>query len=255
MISKNKIKYITSLNIKKFRLENRQFIAEGDKIVKALMEATNIKVTDIFAVEDWISKNISKIPEYINVNRVSDNELKKISNQQSPNQVIAIADIPEYKLEVNKLKNLTILLDKIQDPGNLGTIIRTSAWFGIKDIICSDNSVDVFNAKVIQASMGAIATVKVHYANLTDILKYAAFNNINVYGTFLTGNNIYQQDLKLPAFVLFGNEANGISENLIDFINYKIQIPARLNNTNIVESLNLSSSVAIVCSEFFRRIV
>jgi len=182
--------------------------------------------------------------------------LKKISSLTTPNEVLAICAIPENKLNVSELKNkLTLVLDDIRDPGNLGTIIRIADWFGIENIICSLETVDIYNPKVVQATMGSIARVNVFYEDLKTIfLEALTKNNFPIYGTVLNGENIFEKSLTSNGFIVIGNESNGISIELLPLINEKISIPTfSVNETNSVESLNAAIATAIVCTEFKRR--
>ena len=253
MISKNRIKYIQSLKLKKFRTESGQFVAEGDKIIRSFLQSGTIKITDIYAIDMWLSKNKNLLDHIPVVEEISANELDRICGQKTPNKVVALADIPQYSLDTTKLNTTTIVLDQIQDPGNLGTIIRTAGWFGIENIICSKNSVDAYNPKVVQSTMGALSVVKIHYAELETLIQEAIKLKIPVYGTFTDGKNIYNEKLISNGWIVFGNESSGISESIEKLVTRRIHIPAGLENKLITDSLNVSSSVAIVCSEFLRN--
>ncbi|MBN2520993.1 MAG: RNA methyltransferase [Bacteroidales bacterium] len=250
MLSKNNIKFINSLKTKKFRELHRKFIVEGDKITKELLES-DYTVSNIFGKKEWLKKNTYEKFRNIEIIEVNDNELKKISSLTAPNQVLAIADIPDNEIKYADFNNdINIVLDDIQDPGNMGTILRTADWFGIKNIICSLNCVDIYNQKVIQASMGSIFRVNVYYMKLNDFLNQFN-NNYSIIGTFTEGDNIYNTDLPESAFIIFGNEAKGINPKFEKFIHKKITIP-NFNNSK-TESLNVATSVAITCSEIRRR--
>ncbi len=252
MLSKNKIKYLTSLQVKKYREENNQFVAEGVKLVDELLKS-NFKITEIFALKEWINKHASI--RNMEVNEISLTELERISGLKTPNHVVALVEITNQQINVNEIySDLVIALDDIKDPGNLGTIIRIADWFGINNIVCSVNSVDVYNSKVVQATMGSIARVNVYYTDLNKFISNAP-KDIKVYGTLLEGENIYQKELSEKGIILIGNEANGISSELISLITDKIHIPSFANNNNDkAESLNASVATAIICSEFKRRI-
>ncbi|NVN93711.1 MAG: RNA methyltransferase [Bacteroidetes bacterium] len=252
MLSKNTIKYITSLKQKKFRDEFRQFVAEGDKLVSELL-LSYLKIVEIFAVKEWFSAH--NIAGNIKVTEVTAFELERISGLTTPNLVIALLEIPDNeKFETINFDNLILVLDEIKDPGNLGTIIRIADWFGIKDIICSNHTVDIYNPKVVQATMGSIARVIVHYTELTTFLKEIP-KNIPVYGTLLSGENIYTQDLTKNGMIIIGNESKGISGELLPLIKTKLLIPSfPENNESRAESLNASIACAIVCAEFKRRV-
>lgn len=251
MLSKNKIKFINSLKLKKFRDEYKLFIAEGDKLVKDLISGGYL-IQEIYCTQKWLQNY--PISRNILLNEINEEELSRISQLSTPNQVLAIASYQEKSINYDKIfQNLSLMLDEIKDPGNLGTIIRIADWFGISDIICSENSVDIYNPKVVQSTMGSIARVKVHYTNLADFLKKCPVN-FPVYGTLLDGNNIYEQDLSKNGIIIVGNESRGISEDLLQNITNKLLIPSYAQNLeNKAESLNASVATAIVCAEFKRK--
>jgi len=254
MLSNNKIKFIKSLDNKKSRDESGQFIIEGDKIVSEFINAgwnINLLVAQTRWTETFPERALQNIEEIIDV---ENNELKKISSLKTPHNVLAIVNKPEFLINWNEiLNNLTLVLETIQDPGNLGTIIRTAAWFGIGNIICSPDSVDVFNQKVIQASMGAILRVKVHYTNLFDFMNRISESNFPAYGASLDGMPVYDCDLSANGIILLGNESAGISSSLKKYITQKIRIPFFSDTTEGIESLNVSMAAAIICSEFRRK--
>lgn len=251
MLSKNKIKFINSLSLKKNRIKHGQFIAEGTKIVQDLMES-NFIIDEIYYTSEIEQISFDNIKW--NHFMVDLHELKKISQLKTPQGILAVVRIPLLQLNIKNLANsLTILLDDIQDPGNLGTIIRIANWFNIKTIVCSENSVDVYNPKVIQASMGSLSGVEVHYADLDKIIEEAKKLNIPVYGTFLDGENIYSSNLPDNGMIVFGNESKGISENLKPKISFKIHIPSFNADTTKTNSLNIAIATALVCSEFRRN--
>lgn len=257
MLSKNKIKFINSIKKKKYREIHQCFFAEGEKLVDELLDS-NIQIINIFATTDWINKNQQRFylrPES-EVIEISENELNKISSLTTPNKVFAVAKQPVYEYKIEEIRTgLNLFLEDINDPGNFGTIIRIADWFGIKNIFCSKESVDVYNTKVVQTSMGAIYRIKVHYVKsaefLTDLSKP---ENFNIYGTFLEGNNIYQESLDKNGLIIMGSESHGISKELTPFINKKLFISNYPSNEKTSESLNISVATAIVCSEFRRRI-
>lgn len=248
-LSKNRIKYIRSLELKKHRKEEQVFIAEGTKLVLDLMEVFDC--VTLLCTPDWIKKNAStKANEII---EVTEDDLNKISQLKTAQQVFAIFKQPHYELDTDVLKReLCIGLDDIQDPGNLGTIIRLADWFGIENIFCSLNTVEVYNPKVIQATMGAVARVKIHYLALEQLLE----NNkeIPIYGTFLEGDNIYQEKLSDNGLILMGNEGNGISDELQKMVSKKLFIPNYPTSRQTSESLNVATATAIVCAEFRRQV-
>ncbi len=251
MISKNKIKHIQSLHLKKNRDEEGVFIIEGIKLVLEFLNSNAFDVIELFATIDFIkeTKNILQQKRIVFLD-ISDEELKKISLQSNPNKVLAIVTKKINKLNVELLNNnLTLYLDDIRDPGNLGTIIRIADWFGIKQVICSPSTTDVYNPKTLQASMGAVLRTTVVYQNFNDLLPHLA--NTIIYGALLNGKNIYTSTLKNGLLVI-GNEANGISAQVALSITNAITIPAAVNNGS--ESLNAANATAIICGEFYRQL-
>lgn len=253
MISNSLIKFINSLKTNKYRNVHQKFIAEGPKIVSELLNSSFI-VDKILATKDWMDSQKDPDLKNINVIEISEKELKKISALKTPNKVLAIVNIPDRKkIPSNIFSDLILMLDEIKDPGNMGTIVRTADWFGIPYIICSDNCVDIYNPKVVQATMGSISRVKVYY---TDLYKY--LQNIpsetKVFATMLDGKNIYRAELDEKGIILIGNESRGISKNLESFITDKISIPSFTSSKfETAESLNASVATAIVCAEFRKR--
>ncbi|MEI6817012.1 MAG: RNA methyltransferase [Bacteroidota bacterium] len=252
MISNNQIKFIKSLQTKKFRNEYGIFIAEGDKISKMILKS-DYKVHSLYATNDWLNSNHEIIID-INHEEVSINELGRISSLKTPQEVLVVVKIADQKLNPKDLLNqLTLVFDEIKDPGNLGTVIRIADWFGIKNIICSLDSVDSYNPKVIQATMGSFCNVKIHYYPLDDLFNINKKEmHLPVYGTLLNGENIYHANLKKEGLIVFGNESKGIDQNYYTFINESIKIPSIDCVGSGAESLNIGVSVGIVCSEFMR---
>jgi TrmH family RNA methyltransferase len=259
MLSKNQIKFVNSLKLKKFRDEHNLFIAEGTKIVSELLQS-KIKVKQVFATSIFL--NSIKIDKSVEWFEVKASELDRMSVQVTANEVLAVCEIPEYNFDYSEFENkLTLVLDNIKDPGNLGTIIRIADWFGIETIICSKETVDAFNPKVVQATMGSIARIKLHYVNLSEF--FDGFKKISssplsfpIYGALLEGSSIYSQPLSSNGFIVIGNESKGISESIIPFITDKISIPS-FSHTKAggseAESLNAAIASSIICSEFRRR--
>lgn len=247
-LSKNKIKYIHSLALKKIRKEEQVFLAESPKVVEEL--AAYFPCRFLAATSSWLKANPT-----ISANEIAEvtqDELSRASLLKTPQQVLAIFEQPQYTLDSQVVRHsLCLALDDVQDPGNLGTIIRLADWFGIKDIICSPNTVDVYNPKVIQATMGAIARVKIHYTSLTDFIR--SVGNIPVYGTFLNGENIYGQELANNGLIVMGNEGNGISPEIETLVSHRLYIPNYPQGQKTSESLNVAIATAIVCSEFRRQ--
>ena len=240
MLSKNDIKLIKSLKYKKQRYLNKMFVVEGKKSVS---EFINSK----FDLHKLFSINISEF-SINNVIQVSQDDLEKISFLSNPDDHLAIFKIPNEK-PLNK-NNLLVGLESINDPGNLGTIIRTCEWFGVKDIVCSLDSVDCYNPKVVQSAMGSLSRINITYLDLTNFLKS---ESLNKFGTFINGESVYENKISTDnGIVVFGNEANGISSNLRSLIDVELTIP-RFNNKSYPESLNLSNSLGIILSEFSRK--
>lgn len=261
-ISKPKIKLIHSLDSKKGRRESGLFIAEGPKVVGDLLELIPARL--IIATGEWLKTN-KHYNDNAEIIEVSEEELKKASLLQHPQKVLALFSIPNYtdgnennlvnlltKKDDDKQK-LTIALDGVQDPGNLGTIIRIADWFGISDIICSNDTVDAFGPKVVQATMGSIARVRVHYTDLEKLIK-ALPEGFPVYGTFLDGCDLYEKPLSVGGIIIMGNEGKGISQSVKSLVNHRLLIPNYPKGRNTADSLNVAIATAITCAEFRRRI-
>jgi TrmH family RNA methyltransferase len=241
MLSKNQIKLITSLQQKKYRKQEQLFFAEGVKVVQELLQS-NFELQDLFTTkQDFISVSKTK------VHAISDAELKKISALATPNSCLAVFKIPKAK--EMKESGLILALDDVRDPGNLGTIIRLCDWFGIETLFCSDETVDIYNPKVVQATMGSISRVNVVYGDLENFL---VKTKLTVFGTFMDGKNIYQESLPKEGIIVMGNEANGISEAVEKLVTHRIAIP-RFGDLQITESLNVATATAIILSEFKRN--
>jgi RNA methyltransferase, TrmH family len=254
MLSKNNAKYIVSLQKKKVRYEEKMFVIEGDKLVTEFLLA-KIPVKMLIAKPEFLNSLSADMKKYASeVEDVSYEELKHISTLKTPHNALAVVPVPDRILDAGDiLKDLTVALDFIQDPGNLGTIIRAAAWFGIKNIVCSPECVDVYNPKVIQASMGAILHVNVYYSDLKELVVLACEKKIPVFGTILEGKSIYDHKLDKNGVILLGNESNGISEVLIPYITDKIMIPGVGKAIPGIESLNVGMAASIVFSEFIRK--
>ena len=248
MISKATIKKIHALDMRKFRRNERLFVAEGPKLVDEL--CATMKPVYIAALPEWISEN-AKIVSGTEYDIVTSDELQRASLQKNPQQVIALFPIPEHRFCTEQLKNeLVLMLDGVQDPGNLGTIARIADWFGIRNIICSAETADIYNPKAVQATMGALARVKFHY---TDLIQLLSQYDGPVYGTFLDGENIYGQELSENGIIVMGNEGKGISQGVGEMINRRLYIPNYPIGTQTTESLNVAIATSIVCAEFRRR--
>ncbi|EMQ95611.1 RNA methyltransferase, TrmH family [Xanthomarina gelatinilytica] len=238
MLSKSQIKTITSLKQKKYRLQQGLFVAEGVKTINELL-ASQFSLQQLYTTNSFkIDANLETV--------VSEKELKKISFLKTPNTALAIFKIPEPKaINTNQL---LVALDNVRDPGNLGTIIRLCDWFGITDLVCNIETVDCYNPKVVQATMGSITRVNVSYLNLTDFLKTT---HMPIFGAFMEGDNIYKSQLPNKGILVLGNEANGISREIEQVITTKISIP-RFGQLQSTESLNVATAAAILLSEFRR---
>ena len=249
MLSKNKIKYIRSLELKKNRKEEQVFIAEGHKLVEDLLGHFSCKL--LVATSAWLNQHRSVEAEEII--EVTQEELAKASFQKTPQGVLAVFEQPQYECDSKVLKDsLCLALDDVQDPGNLGTIIRLADWFGIEHIFCSQGTADVYNPKTIQATMGAVARVKVHYCDLVSLIR--SLKDVPVYGTFLDGDNMYGKTLSANGLIVMGNEGKGVSPEVGNLINERLYIPNYPMGRITSESLNVAIATAIVCSEFRRRI-
>jgi len=241
MVTKNQIKHITSLQQKKYRKQHHLFIAEGKKVIQELIDG-GLNLVQIYttAPNNWIlDKRL--------IETVSLVELNKMSALSTANDSLAIFTIPEVPFE--NLGKITLVLDNIKDPGNLGTIIRLCDWFGIENLVCSEQTVDVYNPKVVQSTMGSLARVRIHYKNLTDFI---TSQNLPVLGTFMEGHDIYSENLPEQFLLVLGNEADGISETLSHLISRKVSIP-RFGTLQKTESLNVATAAAIFLSEFCRK--
>jgi TrmH family RNA methyltransferase len=254
MLSKNKIKFIVSLQKKKIREEYKLYVIEGDKIVREFISA-GIPIKSLLAKPEFINSFPEEsLKEVSETEPVSYEELKQISALKTPHNALAVVCMPEQTTGRSKfIKDQCAVLDCIQDPGNLGTIIRAAAWFGINNIVCSEDCVDIYNPKVIQASMGAIIHVRVLYTDLAGFLEYAKEKKVSVYGTMLHGESIYNQDLDNKGIILLGNESRGISDVLVPYIDHKLMIPKFSGATLGIDSLNVGMAASIVFSEFARR--
>ena len=240
MISKTQIKLINSLSQKKYRQKHGLFIAEGIKVIKEIL-ASSYEVTDIFSKTDVFS-----LLKPTNLHLVAEKELKKISKLTTPQTALALVKIPPVK-KVN-LSGVVVALDGVRDPGNLGTIIRLCDWFGVEHLLCSPDTVDCYNPKVVQASMGSLTRVNIHYRNLPEVIEQTA---LPVFGTFMEGENVYQQSLPSEGILIMGNEANGIRDDVARMVTHRLSIP-QFGANGATESLNVATATAILLSEFKR---
>jgi TrmH family RNA methyltransferase len=240
MVSKNQIKFISSLHLKKNRIANQLFIAEGVKVIQELLKS-NFILEHLYCTEPLFDEVNSTLKSII-----SESDLKKISTLSSPNNCLAVFKIPVATPIIEE--GIILALDDIRDPGNLGTILRLCDWFGISQVICSEKTVDLYNPKVVQATMGSIARVNLSYVDLNLFLQKTT---LPVFGTFMEGENVYKQSLPKEAIIIMGNEANGISQEIEKTIQNRITIP-RFGNLQLTESLNVATATAIILSEFRR---
>ena len=253
MVSKSKMNFIISLQKKKVREEEKLYIIEGDKLVKEFLMA-KVDVRTLIAKPEFLNSlplvHKQGIGEVI---LASYDELKKMSTLRTPQNALAVIQMPEVSSDqVAFEKNLTVALDCVQDPGNLGTIIRAAAWFGIKNIFCSKDCVDVYNSKVIQATMGAILHVSVYYTDLQKLLESAADNKIKIYGALIEGESIYTYKLGNKGIILLGNESKGISDELLPYITDRLMIPKLAQAESGIDSLNVGMAASVIFSEFTR---
>ncbi|MDR0823514.1 MAG: RNA methyltransferase [Prevotella sp.] len=246
-LSKNKLKYIRSLKEKKYRSEHGTFVAEGNKMVSDLLPCLTCQL--LVATPDFL--NTAETKDVEEVIEVNDSELAQASFLQNPQQVLAVFYQPVYREGIDISKQLTLALDGIQDPGNMGTIIRLADWYGIKHIFCSLDTVDAYNPKVVQATMGALARVSVHYVDLAAFL--TRNQQLPVYGTLLDGENMYEQEISPVGIIVMGNEGNGIRPEVEKLISQKLYIPNYPLGSPTSESLNVAIATAIICAEFRRR--
>lgn len=249
MISKARIKWIKSLEMRKYRLLHNAFVAEGPKLVGELLPC--FAPLYVAATKEWLTANKHLLVDAKEVDEVNREELERVSLLKTPQSVLAVFPVPNTfpPREVGET-GLVLALDGVQDPGNLGTILRIADWFGIHDILCSEGTADAYNPKCVQSCMGALARVKVHYCNLPEVLKET---NVPVFGTFLDGNNIYKEELSRGGIIVMGNEGNGISEEVAKHINRRLYVPNYPQGSLTTESLNVAVATGIVCAEFRRR--
>lgn len=256
MISKNKVKYIRSLEMKKFRKADQVFVAEGHKLVGDLLGA--FECTYLAATAQWLDQHTSVLHSaqlrHTEIDEVSEDELKRLSFQETPQQVLAVFCQPQWSVNLNEVasQGLCLALDDVQNPGNLGTIVRVADWFGIEHIFCSQGCADIYNPKTVQATMGAIARVQVHYVNLEESLK-SLDGSVPVYGTFLDGENMYEKELSHQGVIVMGNEGKGVSKEVEACVDERLYIPNYPEGRETSESLNVAIATAIICAEFRRR--
>lgn len=246
-LSKNKIKYLSSFAKKKTREEEGKFIVEGDKLVGELLNS-NFKIDCIVATKEWLNSNNPNCEIY----EATHDDLTKISLLQNPQNAWALAYCKDSQSNINT-EGLVLALDGIQDPGNMGTIIRLADWFGISQIICSKECVDIYNPKVVQATMGSIFRINVNYVDLPDFLSKTKDSEILAADMF--GENIYTSEIKKDTILVMGNEGNGISDAVSKIVNRTIHIPSFNTTGKTSESLNVAVATAILCSEIRRKFI
>ena len=239
-LSRNHIKLITSLRQKKYRLKHKLFVAEGVKVVEELLNS-NFEIEKLFVTEEY--KSFAKETDVVSISAL---ELKKISQLKSPNKVLGLFKIPVVSMVPTE--GLVVALDDVNDPGNLGTIIRLCDWFGVAKLVCSQKTVDCFNQKVVQASMGSLSRVSIVYQDLISFLELC---ELPTFIADMDGENVYQTELPKEAVLIMGNEANGISDQIRNSIDRKVAIP-RFGAVQQTESLNVATATAILLSEFKR---
>lgn len=253
MLSKSNIKLINSLKMGKYRRQHQLFVAEGSTNVLDFLQS-GVETETLYATHDWLKTNQSFLNK-IEVAEVSLKELATISALKTPPEVLAVFAIPErHETDLDTINDLVLMLDDIRDPGNLGTIIRTADWFGIRHIICSENTVDAYNPKVVQASMGSLARVQMLYQDLRKTI-VSKPDYLKVFGAVLEGNNMVELTKPNRGIILIGSEAHGISKELMPLVDVKITIPKQVSaglHTS-AESLNASIATAIICYEFRRK--
>ena len=255
MISKNQIKFIKGLELKKFRKAHNAFVAEGPKLVLDILP--HFRCQMIVATKLWLhehQKDIAMNTQNCEIIEVNENELQRVSFLKTPQDVLAVFSIPHHpvELQVCASNSLCLALDDVQDPGNLGTIIRIADWFGIENIFCSLGTADVYNPKTIRATMGAIARVHIHYLSLAEEINQCK-GKFPIYGTLLEGKNIYERELQHKGLVIMGNEGKGLSPEIREMISDALYIPSFPQDRPTSESLNVAIATAIVCAEFRRR--
>ena len=252
MISKARIKWIKSLEMRKYRLQHKAFVAEGPKLVGELLPySTPLYVA---ATRDWLLANRHLLQTATEVDEVSREELERASLLRTPQSVLAVMPIPERTreeaIQAIAERQLIVALDGVQDPGNVGTILRICDWFGIRRVLCSDGTADIYNPKCVQSCMGALARVEVFYCNLPEVLSKA---KTPVFGTFLDGTDIYGEELSDSGIIVMGNEGNGISPEVERLVSRRLYIPNYPKGSLTTESLNVAVATGIVCAEFRRR--
>lgn len=249
MISKARIKWIKSLEVRKYRQEHGAFVAEGPKLVGELL--SRFVPLYVAATKEWLAEHGHELGGSTQVDVVSREELARASLLRTPQCVLAVMPVSrEMPDEAVSAGQLTLALDGVQDPGNLGTILRVADWFGIRRVLCSEGTADVYNPKCVQSCMGALARVEVYYCRLPETLRAAG---VPVFGTFLDGEDIYEAELSETGVIVMGNEGNGISRDVEEVVSHRLLVPNYPQGSLTTESLNVALAAGIVCAEFRRR--
>ena len=241
MLSKSTIKFVKSLQLKKNRIKESSFVVEGDKMVNELLQQNRYQIRQIFALESWIGKHLTKIKDSSCLQQVTSKEMDRLSSLRSHRSVIAVVSIPENPRTVLPNSQLCLVLDHIQDPGNLGTIIRLADWFNIQQVICSEDCVDLYNPKVIQATMGSFLRVSVRYESLIHLFK--SQSDVKIWVTSLKGEPLRELSLDQPTYVVIGNEGHGIRDDITALAHKSISI----EKFGKAESLNVAMATSIIC--------
>ena len=246
MLSKNTIKYLRSLQLKKFRQKYNNFVVEGDKIAQEIIRNPSIEIESIYALDSWIETNENALQFHLQkIIKISEKDLTRISGLKTPNQVLIVVKQLKPSIKPSEIyAGLSIYLDSIKDPGNFGTIIRTADWFGIKNIFCSLDCVELYNPKVLQATMGSFLRINVFFVEFDWIVDH--FPNLEIYGAVLEGTNLFESKKEAPGMIVIGNESRGISEAVLKHLTHKISIPA----FGKAESLNAAVACGIVLASF-----
>ncbi|MDD4226465.1 MAG: RNA methyltransferase [Mariniphaga sp.] len=252
MIGKIKAKQIRSLSQKKFRNKSRTFLVEGTKVVLEVLNS-HVRVKELFATVEFLTENQGNLIRAERITEISEEEIKGISLLKHPQQCLALCSLPHTEPLPRKLTGLSLYLDSIQDPGNLGTIIRISDWFGLEYLFCSPDTADMYNPKVIQASMGSFCRVKTVYSSFDNLMQVCHHSNIPVFGTCLEGHNIFTGKLPPAAVVVLGNEGSGVRSEILQQTTQNLMIPSFNPGKNRAESLNVAVSTGIICCEFRRQ--
>lgn len=244
-MTRSELQLVRALADKRGRSEHRLFVAEGAKLIGEL-RASHLRIRKIFALEGvFDGEEVETVPP---------RDMERLSLLKTPSNSLALVEIPRYELRAGELAGrLTLALDDVQNPGNLGTIIRLADWFGINDVVCSPATADCFNPKVVQATMGAILRVRVHYVDLPPFLRETSARGLPVYGTFLEGENLYDAELSDAGVIVMGNEGRGVTQAVAHAVTHKLLIPPYPADRRTTESLNVAMATGVVCAEFRRQ--